>query len=87
MNMAAYRWFSLCLLVLGATCHAVNFNDELIREVDVGTSGGQLIPFGFYNATTGLVAVCALVYELVIRVDFGVSEEGGEVQMFFKHPF
>jgi len=28
-----------------------------------------------------------LVYELVIRVDVGVSEEGGEVQMFFNHPF
>jgi hypothetical protein len=87
MKMAAYRWLSLCLLVLVATCHAVNFNDELTREADVGTSDGQLIPFGFYNATTGLVAVYALVYELVIRVDFGVSGEGGEVQMFFNHPF
>lgn len=28
-----------------------------------------------------------LVYELVIRVDLGVSEEGGEVQMFFSQPF
>lgn len=28
-----------------------------------------------------------LVYELVIRVDVGVSEEGGEVQMFFNQPF
>jgi len=31
--------------------------------------------------------VRALVYELVIRVDAAVSEEGGEVQMFFNHPF
>jgi hypothetical protein len=31
--------------------------------------------------------VRALVYELVIRVDVAVSEEGGEVQMFFNHPF
>jgi len=28
-----------------------------------------------------------LVYELVIRADFGVSEEGAEAQMFFGHPF
>jgi hypothetical protein len=27
------------------------------------------------------------VRELVIRVDVGVTEEGGEVQMFFNHPF
>jgi outer membrane protein assembly factor BamA len=31
--------------------------------------------------------VRAMVYELVIRVDVGVTEEGGEVQMFFNHPF
>jgi hypothetical protein len=31
--------------------------------------------------------VRAMVYELVIRVDVGVSEEGSEVQMFFNHPF
>ncbi len=29
----------------------------------------------------------AMVYELVVRVDVAVSEEGGEVQMFFNHPF
>ena len=32
-------------------------------------------------------SVRAMVYELVIRVDVGVSEEGSEVQMFFNHPF
>jgi Omp85 superfamily domain len=32
-------------------------------------------------------SVRAMVYELVIRVDMGFSEEGGEVQMFFNHPF
>lgn len=32
-------------------------------------------------------SVRALVYELVIRVDVAMSEEGGEVQMFFNHPF
>jgi hypothetical protein len=32
-------------------------------------------------------SVRLMVYELVIRVDMGVSEEGGEVQMFFNHPF
>jgi hypothetical protein len=31
--------------------------------------------------------VRALVYELVIRVNVGVTEEGGKVQMFFNHPF
>lgn len=29
----------------------------------------------------------ALVYELVIRADFALSQEGAEVQMFFRHPF
>ena len=29
----------------------------------------------------------AMVYELVVRVDLAFSEEGGEVQMFFNHPF
>ena len=32
-------------------------------------------------------SVRAMVYELVIRVDVGVSDEGGELQMFFNHPF
>jgi hypothetical protein len=32
-------------------------------------------------------SVRAMVYELVIRVDVGASEEGGEIQMFFNHPF
>ncbi|MEH6570681.1 MAG: BamA/TamA family outer membrane protein [Halioglobus sp.] len=32
-------------------------------------------------------SVRAMVYELVIRVDLGVSDEGGELQMFFNHPF
>ena len=32
-------------------------------------------------------SVRAIVYELVIRVDMGVSDEGGELQMFFNHPF
>jgi len=32
-------------------------------------------------------SVRLMVYELVIRVDVGVSEEGGELQMFFNHPF
>ena len=31
--------------------------------------------------------VRVMVYELIIRVDVGVSEEGGELQMFFNHPF
>jgi len=38
---------------------AVNFNDELTRDVDVGESGGQFIPYGFYNASTG-VAVASV---------------------------
>jgi len=29
----------------------------------------------------------ALVSGLIIRVDAGVSDEGGEIQMFFNHPF
>ena len=37
--------------------------------------------------TTIGAGVRALVYELVIRVDVGVTEEGAEVQMFFNHPF
>jgi hypothetical protein len=28
----------------------------------------------------------AMVYELVVLVDMGFSEEGGEIQMFFNHP-
>lgn len=32
-------------------------------------------------------SVRAMVYELVVRVDLGFSEEGGEVQMFFNQPF
>jgi hypothetical protein len=32
-------------------------------------------------------SVRAMVYELIIRVDVGASEEGGEIQMFFNHPF
>lgn len=32
-------------------------------------------------------SVRAMVYELVIRVDLGFSEEGSEIQMFFNHPF
>lgn len=32
-------------------------------------------------------SVRALVYELVVRADFGVTQEGAEVQMFFNHPF
>ena len=31
--------------------------------------------------------VRSMVYELVVRTDIGVSEEGGEVQMFFNHPY
>ena len=31
--------------------------------------------------------VRAMVYEVVIRVDVGASEEGGQLQMFFNHPF
>jgi len=32
-------------------------------------------------------SVRAMVYELVVRVDVGVSEEGSEIAMFFNHPF
>lgn len=32
-------------------------------------------------------SVRAMVYELVVRMDVGFSEEGGEIQMFFNHPF
>jgi len=38
------------------------------------------------NWTLG-AGVRALVYELVIRAELGFSEEGAEVQMFFRHPF
>ena len=31
--------------------------------------------------------VRALVYELVVRADLGISDEGVEMQMFFNHPF
>ncbi|NVK40301.1 MAG: BamA/TamA family outer membrane protein [Oceanospirillaceae bacterium] len=44
---------------------------ELHRDMKVSLGGG----------------VRALVYGLVIRVDAGVSEEGGAVQMFFRQPF
>ena len=32
-------------------------------------------------------SIRALVYELVVRADFGITQEGAEVQMFFNHPF
>lgn len=47
--------FSLLLLSLfvSSASMAVNYNDELTRDVDIGTSGGQFIPYAFYNASTG----------------------------------
>ena len=48
------RFAGVVLLLACAPGMAVNFNDELTRDVDIGARGGQLIPYGFYNASTGL---------------------------------
>ena len=39
----------------------VNFNDELTRDVDVGEKGGQIIPYAFYNDSTGLAVAAAFL--------------------------
>ena len=47
-----------------------NWNfSDLYRKMGVTLGGG----------------VRTMVYELVVRTDIAVSEEGGEVQMFFNH--
>ena len=43
----------LASLLVSGSVHAINFNDELTRDVDVGTSGGQFIPYAFFNDSTG----------------------------------
>ena len=53
------RLLGACLLSVSASSVAINFNDELTRDIDIGAKGSQIIPYGFYNGSTGL-AVAAV---------------------------
>lgn len=53
MALQSRCWLLLAGLLASASSLAVNFNKELARDADAGSSSGQLIPYAFYNASTG----------------------------------